>query len=185
MSRAINLGIYSIRYDQEYLLEPAAIDGAGCDKERKRQIEILLSLNYWENSMILLADNLLLLVSIRNSHLLVLSDLVYKLTRSSSSTSNDITFSPPLIESHSGMNTIRPSIPRLSALLRKKQFPMHPHGPRLSYSILIDEEISPAYGPKYFYAAKPGKVLADRYQTLVKIGWGVSSTVWLARDLQG
>jgi hypothetical protein len=35
------------------------------------------------------------------------------------------------------------------------------------------------------YPAKPGEVLADRYQTLVKVGWGVSSTVWLARDLQG
>jgi hypothetical protein len=83
------------------------------------------------------------------------------------------------------MNTIRPSIPRLSALLRKKPFPMPSHGPRLSPSILVDEEITPVYDSKYYYAAKPGEVLADRYQTLVKVGWGVSSTVWLARDLQG
>ncbi|PYI04670.1 kinase domain protein [Aspergillus sclerotiicarbonarius CBS 121057] len=46
-------------------------------------------------------------------------------------------------------------------------------------------EISPVYDSKCFYPAKPGQVLADRYQTLVKVGWGVSSTVWLARDLQG
>ncbi|KAK2767617.1 hypothetical protein FQN54_003775 [Arachnomyces sp. PD_36] len=58
-------------------------------------------------------------------------------------------------------------------------------GPRLPRDILIDEEISPVYNSKYFYPAKPGEVLADRYQTLVKVGWGVSSTVWLARDLQG
>lgn len=83
------------------------------------------------------------------------------------------------------MNIIRPSIPHLSALLRKKPFPMHSSGPLLSPGILVDEEISPVYDSKYFYPAKPGEVLADRYQTLVKVGWGVSSTVWLARDLQG
>ncbi|PIG79102.1 protein kinase domain protein [Aspergillus arachidicola] len=58
-------------------------------------------------------------------------------------------------------------------------------GPPLPPGILIDEEISPVYNSKYFYPAKPGEVLANRYQTLVKVGWGVSSTVWLARDLQG
>jgi hypothetical protein len=83
------------------------------------------------------------------------------------------------------MNTARPSIPRLSALLLKKPFLIPSHGPRLPPGILVDEEISPVYDSKYFYPAKPGEVLADRYQTLVKVGWGVSSTVWLARDLQG
>ncbi|KAJ5413535.1 hypothetical protein N7465_005840 [Penicillium sp. CMV-2018d] len=58
-------------------------------------------------------------------------------------------------------------------------------GPPLPPGILVDEEISPVYDSKYFYPVKPGEILADRYQTLVKVGWGVSSTVWLARDLQG
>jgi hypothetical protein len=57
--------------------------------------------------------------------------------------------------------------------------------PCLPPGILVDEEISPVYNSKHFYPAKPGEVFADRYQTLVKVGWGVSSTVWLARDLQG
>ncbi|OBT98311.2 hypothetical protein VE01_03095 [Pseudogymnoascus verrucosus] len=83
------------------------------------------------------------------------------------------------------MNTIRPSIPRFSALLRKKPFSVPSPGPPLPPGILVDEEISPVYDSKYFYPAKPGEVLADRYQALVKVGWGVSSTVWLARDLQG
>ena len=82
------------------------------------------------------------------------------------------------------MNTIRPSIPRLSTLLRKKLFPMPSSGPSLPPGILVDEEISPVYDSKYFYPAKPGEVLTDRYQIMVKVGWGVSSTVWLARDLQ-
>ncbi|KAL3435985.1 kinase domain protein [Aspergillus tetrazonus] len=81
------------------------------------------------------------------------------------------------------MSTIRPMIPRLSSFLRKP-FPISSPGPSLSPSILVDEEISPVYNSKYFYPAKPGEVLGDRYQALVKIGWGVSSTVWLARDLQ-
>ncbi|KAJ5950662.1 uncharacterized protein N7479_009075 [Penicillium vulpinum] len=83
------------------------------------------------------------------------------------------------------MNNIKPLNSRFSALLRKKPFPIPSPGSPLPPGILIDEEISPVYDSKwYFYPAKPGEVLADRYQTLVKVGWGVSSTVWLARDLQ-
>ena len=82
------------------------------------------------------------------------------------------------------MNTIWPSVRRFSALLRKKPFLMPSPGPPLPHGILVDEEISPVYDSRYFYPAKPREVLADRYQTLVKVGWGVSSTVWLARDLQ-
>ena len=82
------------------------------------------------------------------------------------------------------MNTIRLSIPHLSALFRKKPFPMPSPGPPLPPGTLVDEEISLVYNSKYFYLAKPGEVLADHYQTLVKVGWGVSSTVWLVCDLQ-
>jgi hypothetical protein len=80
---------------------------------------------------------------------------------------------------------MRPFIPRFSASLRKDPFPMPSSGPPLPPGILVDEEISPVYDSKDFYPAQPGEVLADRYQTLLKVGWGVSSTVWLARDLQG
>ncbi|BCS30544.1 putative protein kinase [Aspergillus puulaauensis] len=83
------------------------------------------------------------------------------------------------------MGTIKRSIPRLSSLLRKNPFPMPPPGPLLPRDTLVDEEISPIYDSKNYYPAKPGGVLADRYQILIKVGWGVSSTVWLARDLQG
>jgi hypothetical protein len=82
------------------------------------------------------------------------------------------------------MHTIRSSIPHLSALLRKKPFSMPSPGAPLPPGTLVDEEISPVYDSKYFYPATPGEVLTDRYQTLAKVGWGVSSTVWLARDLQ-
>ena len=83
------------------------------------------------------------------------------------------------------MRAMRPSIPRYSTLLRKILFPMPPPGPPLPLRISVDEEILPAYDSKSFYPANPGEVLESRYQTLVKVGWGISSTVWLACDLQG
>ncbi|RJE21282.1 Protein kinase domain protein [Aspergillus sclerotialis] len=83
------------------------------------------------------------------------------------------------------MNTIRRSIRRLSTLPRKNLFPTPPPGPILPPGIPVEEEISPVYNSKYFYPARPGAVLADRYQALIKVGWGVSSTVWLARELRG
>ncbi|KAH8765114.1 putative serine/threonine-protein kinase, partial [Hyaloscypha sp. PMI_1271] len=44
------------------------------------------------------------------------------------------------------------------------------------------EENVPGYRPEYFYPANPGDVLSGRYELKAKIGWGSSSTVWLARD---
>lgn len=82
------------------------------------------------------------------------------------------------------MNTIRSSVSRLPAILRKKPLPLPSPGPRLPPSILVDEEIAPVYNAKHFYPARPGEVLANRYQALAKVGWGVSSTIWLARDLE-
>lgn len=55
--------------------------------------------------------------------------------------------------------------------------------PSIPQHELVDEELSPGYSPKHYYPAKPGEVLADHYQLLVKIGWGGGSTVWLARDV--
>lgn len=52
---------------------------------------------------------------------------------------------------------------------RKKPFELPP-GPLLNTNDPIDEEKHPSYGSKSFYPAKPGEVLADRYQILVKVG---------------
>ncbi|GKZ40087.1 hypothetical protein AbraIFM66950_002279, partial [Aspergillus brasiliensis] len=50
---------------------------------------------------------------------------------------------------------------------------------------LVDEEICPGYDSRRFYPARPGEVLDNRYQILVKVGWGTSSTTWFARDMRG
>jgi hypothetical protein len=52
----------------------------------------------------------------------------------------------------------------------------------LPLGIAVDEENVPGYRPEYFYPANPGDVLSGRYELKAKIGWGSSSTVWLARD---
>ncbi|SMR59541.1 unnamed protein product [Zymoseptoria tritici ST99CH_3D1] len=48
----------------------------------------------------------------------------------------------------------------------------------------FEEERAPDYYPKHFCQINPGDVVADgRYSVISKLGWGCSSTVWLAEDL--
>lgn len=47
----------------------------------------------------------------------------------------------------------------------------------------VEEENSPLYDPAYFYPARLGEILNDRYQIVTKLGHGSRATVWLARDL--
>lgn len=56
-------------------------------------------------------------------------------------------------------------------------------GPLIPQQELVDEEACPDYNSAAFYPANPGEVLANKFQLLVKIGWGSQSTVWLARDI--
>lgn len=48
----------------------------------------------------------------------------------------------------------------------------------------VEEERAPNYNPKHFYPMQVYDILANRYQVAFKLGWGTSSTVWLARDLR-
>ena len=48
--------------------------------------------------------------------------------------------------------------------------------------ILVEEETIPGYDPKRFYPMNPGQVLYGQYKVLAKLGWGSTSTVWLAED---
>jgi hypothetical protein len=48
--------------------------------------------------------------------------------------------------------------------------------------VAVDEENVPRYNPEAFYPANPGDVLNGRFKLLAKLGWGTSSTVWLACD---
>ncbi|PGH02550.1 CMGC/SRPK protein kinase [Blastomyces parvus] len=68
----------------------------------------------------------------------------------------------------------------------RKPFPLIPYqGPLIPQNEIVDEESCPDYDAKSFYPARVGEVIANRYQLLVKVGWGSSSTVWFARDMRG
>jgi len=49
----------------------------------------------------------------------------------------------------------------------------------------VEEELIPKYTASHYYPVRIGEVLRDRYQIVGKLGFGRSSTVWLARDLDG
>ncbi|PNY20667.1 Serine/threonine-protein kinase SRPK [Tolypocladium capitatum] len=48
--------------------------------------------------------------------------------------------------------------------------------------MLVDEEISARYDWRTFCHPNPGDVFNQRYKLVAKIGWGLTSTVWLAQD---
>ncbi|KAK9489170.1 hypothetical protein V1508DRAFT_436006 [Lipomyces doorenjongii] len=62
-------------------------------------------------------------------------------------------------------------------LLRKKPLPFPSPGPLLPQDEPVDEAICPGYNSKKYYPVEPGEVLQNRCQVLVKLGWGVSSTL--------
>lgn len=51
-------------------------------------------------------------------------------------------------------------------------------------SRFVEEETMPEYQAEHFYPVRLGEVFNDRFQTVAKLGYGSSSTIWLARDLQ-
>ncbi|EFE37918.1 hypothetical protein TRV_07408 [Trichophyton verrucosum HKI 0517] len=48
----------------------------------------------------------------------------------------------------------------------------------------IEEETLPTYTPEKYYPVHLGQVFQGRYQVVGKVGYGGSSTVWLARDFR-
>ena len=53
----------------------------------------------------------------------------------------------------------------------------------LAPDVQIEEERKPNYNAQHFYPVKLGQVFDDTYQVIAKLGYGGSSTVWLAKDL--
>ena len=51
-------------------------------------------------------------------------------------------------------------------------------------SVIVEEESRPNFEDGDFYPVLIGDVLDSRYQVAGKLGFGVSSTVWLARDMR-
>src|SRR5436305_15119561 len=60
----------------------------------------------------------------------------------------------------------------------------HGHADMISAFKKVEEETLPKYNVNAFYPTRLDEVLNDRYQVITKLGFGVTATVWLARDLQ-
>lgn len=48
----------------------------------------------------------------------------------------------------------------------------------------VEEEAIPGYVATRYYPVRIGQVFQKRYQVVGKLGFGTTSTVWLARDLE-
>jgi serine/threonine protein kinase len=55
---------------------------------------------------------------------------------------------------------------------------------RISPAEKVEEETFPDYLAARYYPVRIGEVFVSRYQVVGKLGYGVFSTVWLARDLK-
>jgi len=72
------------------------------------------------------------------------------------------------------METIRSSFSWL--------IPRYVHTTRNSSSV-TSEEKPENYCPGGYHPVRLGEIFNDRYQIISKLGYGVYSTVWLAKDL--
>ncbi|RAL04616.1 kinase-like protein [Aspergillus ibericus CBS 121593] len=59
----------------------------------------------------------------------------------------------------------------------------NPSYARIPVTQKIEEETMPGYVASRYYPARIGEVIKSQYQIVGKLGFGASSTVWLARDL--
>ncbi|KAM0810259.1 putative Kinase-like domain-containing protein [Seiridium cardinale] len=69
------------------------------------------------------------------------------------------------------------------------QHAAHPHPSQRPYKLLpldvkLEEETNPGYRPDTWYHVRIGEIIQERYQICTKLGWGDTSTVWLANDLR-
>ncbi|KAJ5884361.1 hypothetical protein N7504_011933 [Penicillium tannophilum] len=77
---------------------------------------------------------------------------------------------------------IQISLPRLGRRWMPLNFD-NPNFIRIPTSHVIEEETIPGYVAGRYYPTRIGEILKDRYQVVGKLGFGASSTVWLARDM--
>ncbi|RMZ75409.1 hypothetical protein DV738_g5486, partial [Chaetothyriales sp. CBS 135597] len=75
------------------------------------------------------------------------------------------------------------SLPRLGRSWKPLNFSNSNNFARIPLNQKIEEENLPDYVASRYYPARIGEIFRDRYQIVGKLGFGASSTVWLARDM--
>lgn len=75
-------------------------------------------------------------------------------------------------------------LPRLGRSWKPLDFSACSNSVTIKAAQKIEEETIPDYVASRYYPVRLGEILQDRYQIVGKLGYGTSSTVWLARDLR-
>jgi len=70
-----------------------------------------------------------------------------------------------------------------TALLAPREFPACGFEV-IDASQKVEEERLPFYNRDDYYPVRIGMVIKERYQVVAKLGYGISSTVWLSHDLR-
>ncbi len=76
-----------------------------------------------------------------------------------------------------------PKAPSPVTLLPPREFPSSGFEV-IDPSQRVEEERLPFYHPDEYYPMRIGAVIQDRYQVVAKLGYGMTSTVWLCHDLR-
>jgi serine/threonine-protein kinase SRPK3 len=83
------------------------------------------------------------------------------------------------------MNAVLRSLTRWSQAGRWQPLKLdNPSFARIPLNQAIEEETIPGYVASRYYPVRIGEVFQDRYQVVSKLGFGASSTAWLARDME-
>ena len=75
------------------------------------------------------------------------------------------------------------NMPQRAALEKPRALPTSGYT-TVDADTLVEEEELPDYQANRFYPVQLGELFQDRYQFVAKLGFGSSSTTWLARDLR-
>lgn len=81
------------------------------------------------------------------------------------------------------LSSLLRSLPRLGRRWKPLNF-SNPNFVRLADGYKIEEETLPDYIASQYYPTRIGEVINDRYQVIGKLGFGSTSTAWLARDME-
>lgn len=82
------------------------------------------------------------------------------------------------------LSSLLRSLPQLPFLTWKPLSFTNPNFGRISANQIFDEETLPDYIASRYYPTRIGEVIKDRYQVIGKLGYGATSTIWLARDMK-
>jgi len=81
----------------------------------------------------------------------------------------------------------------MASLLHSQPIAATPQAPRVfptsGFQVIdpsdkVEEEKLPLYVRDEYYPMQLGQVIGEHYQVVAKLGYGVTSTVWLGRDLR-